>query len=350
PEEKLARIYHWVQTNTRYISIKGGLGSGMSGHTAQETFENRYGDCTDKAILFATMCKAIGVTSWPIIINTNDAGTVITDIPTMFGNHCISEVELDGRRFYLDSTAQNYRYPCFRSDDHGVMAINAIRGDIKEIPVPPPADNRRVSHLDAALDAEGNVTVRTKNAYTGGVEAGVRGFWKQAREDNRKAMMSDYVNSICPGAVLDDFTLTDLNNLSLPLEMTLDYALPGYAIRAKELMYLRMPTLERDFPEVALDARRYPFQYMTSEERVLEVDLELPPGFRAKWLPPPLDIANPYVEYHAAYEDQGGKILFRETFRRPKRIVPPADYAAYRDALRSIAEFSKKEIFVKRGG
>jgi transglutaminase-like putative cysteine protease len=345
-EEKLARIYHWVQENTRYISIKGGLGSGMSGHTAQETFENRYGDCTDKAILLATMCKAIGVTAYPIILVTNDAGVGITEIPTLGGNHAITEVELDGRSFYLDTTAQDYRYPYFRADDHGAFAMNAVRGDIRPIPVPPPSDNRRLSRLDVTLAANGDVTVRTRNEYNGTVEAGVRSFWKRTREDNRKAMMAEYVNSISPGAVLDEFTLSDLNDLSQPLVMTIDYTLAGHAIRAKDLMYLRMPTLERDYAEAALETRTYPIQYMTTEERILEIELALPPGFHAKWLPPPLAISNAYLEYQAGYEERDGKIVFREDFRRLQRIVPTADYPAYRDALRAIAEFSKKEIFV----
>jgi transglutaminase-like putative cysteine protease len=349
-EDKIARVYYWVQENTRYISIKGSLGAGFSGHTAQETFENRYGDCTDKAILFSTMLQGLGVESYPIIVHTNDAGVAVTEIPTLSGNHCINEVCLNGRSFYLDGTAQDYRYPYFRADDHGVFAFNAIRGDIKTIPVPPPSDNRRFSHLDVTLDSNGDLSVRTRNEYNGNIEAGVRGFWKRAREDNRKPMMAEYVNSISPGAILKDFTLSDLEDLARPLVMALDYALPKHGIRAKDLMYLTMPTLERDYPEVALETRRYPIQYMTSEERILEIDLTLPGGFRAKWLPPPLDVANPYVEYHARYEERDGHVLLNETFRRLQRIVPAADYPQYRDALRAMAAFSKQEIFLTEKG
>jgi len=345
-EGKLAAIYHWVQANTRYISIKGSLGAGWSGHTAQETFDNRYGDCTDKAVLFATMCKAIGVTSYPIILRTNDSGVGVTEIPTMDGNHAISEVVLDGGSIYLDTTAQNYRYPYFRADDHGAMAFNAIRGDIKPIPVPPPEDNQRYSHLDVTLEPSGDVLVKTRNEYNGNIEAGIRGFWKQTREDNRAARMADYVNSLSPGAVLEDFTLYNLEDVDKQLSMNIDYTLKRHAIRAKDLMYMRMPTLECDYPEAALETRSYPIQYRTSEKRILEIDVSLPKGFRPKWLPPPLDIENRYVEYHAAYEEHDGGIRFRQVFRRPARIVPPEDYPEYRDALRAIAAFSKKEVFL----
>jgi len=349
-DDKIAQIYYWVQENTRYISIKGSLGAGFSGHTAQETFDNRYGDCTDKAILFCTMLESIGVESYPIIVYTNDAGTAVTEIPTLSGNHCITEVCLPGRNFYLDSTAQNYRYPYFRMDDHGIPAFNAIRGDIRPIPVPPPSDNRRLSRLDVMLEANGDALVKTVNEYNGNVEAGVRGFWKRAREDSRKLMMSEYVNSISPGAQLQDFTLNNLEDLAKPLSMTIDYALPGHGIRAKDLMYLRMPTLEREYPEVSLETRQYPVQYMTTEERILEINLTLPKGFRSKWLPPPLEIKNAYVEYKGQYEEEAGHVRLHEEFRRLQRIVPVADYGIYRDALRSIATFSKQEIFLTQEG
>ena len=345
-DEKIARIYHWVQENTRYISIKGSLGAGFSGHTAQETFENRYGDCTDKAVLFATMLEAIGVDSYPVIVRTNDSGVATTEIPTLSGNHCISEVCLPDRSFYLDATAQNYRYPYLRMDDHGVYALNAIRGHINKIPVPPPSENRRYSRLEVVIEPNGDAKVRTRNEYNGNIEAGVRGFWKRTREDNRKLMMAQYVNSISPGATLDDFTLSDLNDLAKPLTMTIDYTLAQHAIRAKDLMYFRVPTLERDYGEVSLETRRYPIQYMTTTERILEIDLRLPEGFRPEWFPPRLDIATPYLEFSAGYEERGGHIFFREVFRCLQRIVPPEDYTEHRDSLRAIAAFSKKEVFL----
>lgn len=346
-DAKVARLYHWVQTNTRYISIKGSLGAGWSGHTAQETFQNRYGDCTDKAILFATLCKAIGVTAYPIILRTNDAGIGITEIPTMDGNHAINKVVFDdGRSLYLDSTAQDFRYPYFRPDDHGAYAINSVLGEIEPIPVPPPQDNARESELDVSIAANGDVAVETRNRYTGPYEAGVRGFWKQVREDERPQRMSQYVNSISPGAVLGEFALSNLDDLSEPLTMRIAYALPGHAIRAKDLLYLRVPTLERDYPEAALEMRMYPVQYATAEERILRVRMAVPGGFRLKWAPPPLELASPYLEYRAAYREEPGAVVLEETFRRLKRIVPVEDYPQFRDHLRAISAFTKKEIFL----
>jgi hypothetical protein len=129
--------------------------------------------------------------------------------------------------------------------------------------------------------------------------------------------------------------------------MTIDFTLPKHAIRAKDLMYLQMPTLERTYPEVALDSRRYPIQYMTTEERNLTINLKLPEGFRLKWAPPPLRFSTPHLEYEAVYKETDGVITLTKSFKRLGRIVPAEAYPEYRDALRAIAAFSTKEIFVQ---
>ena len=115
-------------------------------------------------------------------------------------------------------------------------------------------------------------------------------------------------------------------------------------------MYLKMPTLEREYREVALETRRYPIEYRTTEERILEIDLAVPPGFVARWLPPPLDIKNDYVEYDAKYEEADGKVLFRGVFQRLQREVPVEAYPEYRDALRASAAFTTQEIFLTDEG
>ncbi len=65
-----------------------------------------------------------------------------------------------------------------------------------------------------------------------------------------------------------------------------------------------------------------------------------------RWLPPPLDVDTPYLTYQGRYDQADGAVQLRTTFRRLKRIVPPEDYPAHRDALRAIAAWTQKEIFL----
>ncbi|PLX17321.1 MAG: hypothetical protein C0601_07880 [Candidatus Muiribacterium halophilum] len=139
-EEQLAKIYHWLQQNIRYLSIKSGIGSGWSGHKAEITLKNKFGDCIDKAILFSAMGKVIGVKIVPIGLLTNTTYKAEYRIPQFNNNHAIVKVYLDGKSFFLDTTSENYRYPYFRDDDHGVQVHNPLEEKIDYIPLPDPKD------------------------------------------------------------------------------------------------------------------------------------------------------------------------------------------------------------------
>ena len=61
-------------------------------------------------------------------------------------------------------------------------------------------------------------------------------------------------------------------------------------------------------------------------------------------------IRTPHLEYDAVYEETATGVTLKEVFRRLDRIIPVEAYAEYRDALRAIAAFTAKEIFVTEEG
>ncbi|MFC1806243.1 DUF3857 domain-containing transglutaminase family protein, partial [Planctomycetota bacterium] len=218
-DEKLAAIYHWTQRNINYLSIKASLASSWTGHPASETLKNGYGDCTDKAIVLASLAKAVGIRSYPAILMTNDEADAVVDIPVPDGNHCISLVYPNGQPRFIDSTASNYRYPYFRDDDHGIKAVIHATGEILDIPLPPPSDNMRVSRQALVLKPDGGAEGVDRNAYNGSYEARVRGFWRRVPPQMRGAYMQQYLQRRMPGAVCTGFELGDLEDLAKQLTM-----------------------------------------------------------------------------------------------------------------------------------
>jgi transglutaminase-like putative cysteine protease len=277
-DAKLARIYHWVQRKINYMSIKASRASGWAGHHATETLENGYGDCTDKAIVFASLAKAAGIRSYPVILKTNTEGAAVTDIPMPDANHCINVAYPDGKRRFLDATAENYRYPYFRADDHGVKAVIHIPGEITDIPVPPPDHNLRQSRQTLTLQPDGSAVCVERNAYTGPYEARVRGFWRSVPPTLHPRMMQQYLQRRCPGALCTDFELSDLDDLSEQLTMGIDYKVPGLATKTRDLYIVSPPGFDRQFPEAALQERTYAIEHQTSAGYETTVEVTPPEG------------------------------------------------------------------------
>lgn len=346
-QEKIASLYYFVQQHIRYISVKGSIGSGWSGHEAFFTLQNKYGDCIDKSILLSTLLTVIGVESEPVVVMTNSEGEEDRAVPSMAGNHAISVVHLDGRDMYLDGTSFVHRYPSFRADDHGVTTINALRRTIGFVDVPPPEQNQRSYRLNVQVLPDGNAEVAYQSTYMGDYEARVRGTYMVGYKESEYArVLSDLVSGISPGAVLGDYALENVHDISRPFSIKMEYALNDYVVQAGSLRILGVPGIETQFPEAALPHRRYPITYETSYEKVQDATIVVPRSFRVKYVPQAIRLDTPYATYAAQYEVRDDTtIVFHDDFRRLEREVPVEAYAQYKAFLQQVSKYSKERMF-----
>ncbi len=346
--EKIARLYPYLQREIRYVSIKGGIGSGFSGHRADETLRAGYGDCIDKAILFAALAKALGIRSDPVILMTNDRTDHLYELPVLAGNHAISKFITDEGSFFLDATATTYRFPAFRADDQGAQCINAQAGKIETIDLRPPGEEGGRNEGDLALDASGDAKVRYVLRFSGTPEARMRARVEHSKEEELRRYFTEMVGRYSPDARLVDVVPRNTLDLSAPFYLELDFELPGWGIEAGDLMIVGIPGGEYRFVESALEERRYDIEYSSCNQQEREVRIRLPAPYRVLSLPEPVRLSCAFADYESSYEPEDGGIVYRDRFRRRTRIVPRDSYPEYRDFLRSVARTTRERIFLRR--
>lgn len=345
--DKIARLYLFCQKEIRYISIKGNLASNQVGHPAEETLKNRYGDCTDKGMLLATMLKHIGVEAYPIGIRTNDSGRGVREIAIFDDNHCITEVHLDGRIFYLDSTATDYRYPYFRADDHDTNADNTMLGTRNQVPLPPPEDNAvHVTRL-IELAADGTTRIDFETEQNGPSEASFRESARNLKPEEYEKQIRQSVSAITADYSLELATHTNPLDFSAAFKARSVYQLNRFATKSGRYMIFSIPYFELAFGEVGLEKRRYDIQYSTSRLRTENVEIQIPKNFSVKYLPPALRVQSPYVEFEIIYDQQDHNIKISRKLAFPRRTIPVADYQSYKADLEKIAHSSKQKIFLE---
>jgi len=356
-EERLARLYHFVQTNVRYISIKGGAASSVSGHLALETLEKGYGDCTDKAILFATLLKAVGIKAYPVYVGTNDEiPTLMTEVPSYYGNHCINEIEIDSSTVYLDATGETSRYPSFWSADHDVYAVNAIKRTVQRIPVPDPSENARTYEYQITVSSR-DCEVTFVAHYSGDYEDAVRWHYQHRSEEETRQIMEEMIHEITPYSELIDYSLENLHDISQPFGMVLRYRLRNYLKKAGDLLLLELPDLSGryTFDEVSLTERRYPVSYSTSARITHSYSIKLPGNLTIVYVPRVLHLTH-YThdgelcaDYSAAFTTGENVVDFTDDLKRYRRVIPVSSYHDYKDLVDRISVFAKeKMVFEER--
>lgn len=346
--EKIAKLYYFCQQEIRYISIKSNLASNQVGHPADETLKNKYGDCTDKGMLLAVMLKHIGVEAYPVLILTNRAGKAIRELGIFDDNHCITEVHLDGRIFYLDATATDFRYPYFRSDDHETNARNVILGTQRTVPLPPPEDNALLSIRKIKIENDGTTHIDIETTLNGPREASMRGFVRGVKPEEYEKIVRQSISALTADYKLEIATHTNPLDFDTQLKTHSAYTLNRFAPKSGKYMIFSVPYFELTFPEVSLEKRKYPIQHTTSNQLTDQLAIKLPEGYSVKYLPPALRIQSPYVEFEIIYDQQGDEIDITRKIAFPRRNIPIEDYNSYKTDLEKIAHSSKQKIFLEK--
>ena len=109
-----------------------------------------------------------------------------------------------------------------------------------------------------------------------------------------------------------------------------------------------IPYFELRFPEVSLQKRNYPIQYVTSRQETDQLAIKIPEGYSVKYLPPALRVQSPYVEFEIIYDQQGDEIDITRKLAFPRRYIPVEDYESYKSDLEKIAYSSKQKIFLEQ--
>ncbi|EKD69387.1 MAG: transglutaminase protein [uncultured bacterium] len=344
-DEKVAAIYHYVQQEIRYISIKGDVVAGRAGHPAKQVFENKYGDCTDKSILMGAMLGAVGITCYPAALLAG-GGDWDPEVAHIHSNHKISFLSYDSKEIFLDSTSQNTRFPFFRADDHGRNClVSQARRMVRSAM---PLSNNKL-RCDAVIGEDGSITVSGRRELDGHLESNVRGRNKSLKESEIKDNFKRALNLTLPGVELKSLNYTDLMDLNKPLVETFEYKAPNAVITAGELILFAVPGYNLKFNEVSLEERNYPIDYAHLTNNEMVYNFTLPKGYKVKYLPARIEVENKYMLYRAEFAKSGeDKVVFSDKLERKARMVDPADYHAYKADIEKIKKFCGEKIVIEK--
>ncbi len=103
--ERIKSALSFVQNEVRYLAISSGIG-GYKPNPPNKVMEQRFGDCKDKSVLFATMLNQMGIEAHPTLVNT----TLKRELPNLspsskIFDHCIVKVvDKNGSTLWYDPT------------------------------------------------------------------------------------------------------------------------------------------------------------------------------------------------------------------------------------------------------
>jgi transglutaminase-like putative cysteine protease len=332
-DDSIRAVHRWVAQDYRYVSLSLGI-AGFQPHPPAEVFANNYGDCKDKATFFVAMMQRMGVTAYPVLLSS--FGGVNRALPSGHQfNHMIAAVDRNGKRTYVDLTADIVPYGSLPPQEQGEFGLVVHPdGTDEEITFPTDVSSSNVMevHLAGALTKDGLFSGKWSWRGTGAMQYGMRGSMSKSTKpdsaETARATLS-IANSIFEGSAGDSLTLFDGRDLAAEPRISVLIRHGKAASDAGGTEILTIPLKSFAVPNViaALEARgkrKYPIdaaKVWGPHTELVDLKLTLPPGWKAK-LPASDTATSAFGTYVATYAQNGQELTISRRMTGVEGVFP----------------------------
>ncbi|MHC4730142.1 MAG: DUF3857 domain-containing protein [Planctomycetota bacterium] len=351
--EKVRAIYEFVASEITYQAWAFGE-HGYRPYTTTAIFDKREGDCKDKAILFNTMLKEIGVDAYPVLIRA-EMGRSEEDLTlAMVGhfNHCISYVpDADGQgtELWLDGTAEYHSALLPPATDRGarVVVVKPAGAELRTIPEAPAEASGLDQTWRLKINADGSAVAEGELIWRGDMAVPIRQQFSV--EGQRPIFLSGLLSRLFGKAKLVSHDFDDLEDLS--------QARTSFRLKVEIASFVKDDdTLATAFLDIVSQLvsvarrpeREHDLLLGTPISLTTTATYELPEGWTVAVPPEDGDVEIPEATFRTRATQEGRVLtLSRRAALRTTRVSKDA-YPAFRAALNKAASLNQQRWKVKR--
>jgi hypothetical protein len=312
------------------------------------------------------MLQAAGIPAYYLAVDDR-RGVVDPDVPSSFGDHMITAIELpaelndprlvavskanSGKR-YLIFDPTNERVPVgilpgYEQGSYGLLAAGA-ESQLLSFPVLPPEANTSESKGAFTLSPDGALSGSVDTSDLGPGGADLRLFLKYTDDKQRREFWEALVARDMQGVSLDSFQFVQPSDLDKPIEFHYKVTDPQYAHAAGPLLLVR----PRVVGELAIPfddkPRTLPIDVGTTGRWRDSFDITLPPGYTVDETPDPLAIDLDFASYRSSFSAKGSVLHYEREYTVRQAELPASRAADFRHLEGEILADEKRAAVLKK--
>jgi transglutaminase-like putative cysteine protease len=347
PRAKARAIYDWVVRNTRYVGLEFGI-HGFKPYRTSQVVSRGFGDCKDKATLLVVMLQEAGVPATIVLVRTRRNGE-IAPFPASLAvfDHAIAYVpSLD---LYLDGTAEHSGSTELPAQDQGVTVLVVNQGNavLTHTPVFPAEQNRRNRSVTARVLPDGSAVVTAEETIEGSGAASFRDRYEA--EGTRGERVEQSVGAVYPGADVESFRFTSLEDLEQPVRFEIRAHVPQYArVEAGGLSLPVAPEAQLVRTLARTSERRQDIDLGGKWEVVEHLTTELPASLRTAALPQAAHIESDFGRLDLTVELAGRNLVVHKRLSLRRDRVARSEYGRFREFCRAVDAALEQRVMLVR--
>ncbi len=343
-QDKIRSIYNFVAQDIRYESRGDTWIFGVKPQKAANIYADGYGVCKDKALLLIALLRAIDVPAHFALVETNNLGHLVKDLPFSWFNHAIVCLLPDKEKpLFLDPT---FNYTAYGdmwdyTQDNDAFVIQENGYEFIRTPVlPMPEQNSRDNII---ILPEGQIQVTGSLEIKGYIAAWLRHEF--SIPGKRKELLEKQINQELSGAKVEKCEVKDWENINLPLGIDYQFNVPAFAHLSENKMRFKV-----------LGGHKPGEIYTEKSERLYDLILEFsvnnteqqtyhwPANYQVDTLPGNLVIDTKWFKYERTWIKQKNALQCSRALEFKVKRVKKDEYTKFREACTRVDAAEKEQV------
>jgi hypothetical protein len=357
-DDTVRAVQRWVAQDIRYVSIALGLG-GYQPRSPDTVVVSGFGDCKDKATLFVAAMNSLGITTFPVLLNST--GVSYRELATLDQlDHAIAAVKTPTGYQFTDLTSEFTPYGELPYAEQGELAL-VVHPDgtteEKELPMSHPAENATSIRISGVLSADGMFNGQYEEDATGALQYGLRSVFENPLDSTQKANAANSIASkFFDGAEGDSLVGFEGKDLRAKPHVSIGIKHGKAASSAGETEIFTIPlgntsgmlTAARDLENAK--ERKFPIdaaRILGNRSTFVELRVKLPAGWKAQ-VPPGVKATSAFGSYESSYTQAGDELVIARRTQGAIGVYAPnriKDVAAW---FRDVAKDDAKLIVITK--
>jgi transglutaminase-like putative cysteine protease len=301
--DKINILYHYLEQNTRYVSIQLGIG-GYKPFPASFVDQKKYGDCKALSNYMHAMLNVLGINSYPALVygGTDNESGLDPSFPEDDFNHVILCIPLKNDTVWLDCTASIAKTGVLGSftENRKALLITENGGVLVNTPVSVPGENIYDSHTIVKLNTDDGGTAETTIHYSGDIKDEFFYQLYQQNNDDQQQFLVQVLGFRQPDEMkIEKIEDSGVNNFHTLINMSFE-KIPDFSAGSKLFLAPRIYQLFHS--NIQSDSNRryafyFPFPYIKRDTTTYI----LPAGYTVNNLPTGTKLQFKEGSYESSY-------------------------------------------------
>jgi len=350
PQETVKKLYEFMQSRTRYVSVQLGIG-GWQPFDATYVHTRGYGDCKALTNYMEALLQQAGIAAYPVLINSGtDRFPMITQFPSNQFNHVILCVPVDKDSIWLECTSQSMPFGMlsYKTENRPALLITSKGGVVVRTPQSTSDGNTQQRSAKVLLTTAGTANATIMTIMSGQRQIATQHTLINATPKEKEDWILEQMEM--PNISLASYAIKGLEDHSSKISLEVSAMFQRYAsVNGNRIFFYPSLLARRTAIPPLIEKRISPYQFNYPYKNIDSIYFIIPADYTAETLPSEVNIQTSFGSFNGKTIFMGDSaIIYTRITNIRNSSISAERYSEYRTFVADIVKADRSQVVLKK--